>query len=490
MADNLTLSTNIGSGAVLATEDESSVHYQKIKLTASGTGTTADLSHAEDTVHTTGDHGIMSLGVRSDTAASLAGTDGDYTAPIFDSTGRQHVNVGNTVTVGSHAVTNAGTFAVQEDGGALTALQVLDNVVIVDDAAYTPGTTSVSMIGFTFDDSAPDSVDEGDAGAARMSANRNIYTTMRDAAGNERGANINASNQLEINIGAQAADVTIADGGNSITIDGTVTANLSATDNAVLDQIEVNTSYGDSVGAGTEAAALRVTLATDSTGLLSVDDNGGSLTVDNAGTFATQATLQAGAASIGTLGANSGVDIGDVDILSLPASTNTIEVVGDVPHDAAASGNPVLIGSRATADVEALTEVAEADASYIATDLQGVVITRPYIAAQEHVQYHVVNTAGTELAITGLDAGGTGVHNYVTSVIVHNAHASTNGFIQLLDGSGGTVMATFPAPATGGSVINFTQPIKQPTANTALYWDASAAITTLYVTIIGYQGQG
>jgi hypothetical protein len=33
-------------------------------------------------------------------------------------------------------------------------------------------------------------------------------------------------------------------------------------------------------GGGTEATALRVTVATDSTGVLSVDDNGGSLTVD------------------------------------------------------------------------------------------------------------------------------------------------------------------------------------------------------------------
>jgi hypothetical protein len=33
-------------------------------------------------------------------------------------------------------------------------------------------------------------------------------------------------------------------------------------------------------GGGVEAAALRVTIASDSTGLLSVDDNGGSLTVD------------------------------------------------------------------------------------------------------------------------------------------------------------------------------------------------------------------
>lgn len=41
-------------------------------------------------------------------------------------------------------------------------------------------------------------------------------------------------------------------------------------------------------GGGTEATALRVTVATDSTGVVSVDDNDASLTVDNAGTFATQ----------------------------------------------------------------------------------------------------------------------------------------------------------------------------------------------------------
>jgi hypothetical protein len=71
------------------------------------------------------------------------------------------------------------------------------------------------------------------------------------------------------------------------------------------------------IGGGTEAAALRVTIATNSTGVLSIDDNSGSLTVDNGGTFAVQSTLQAGSASIGTLGANSGTDIGDVDVTSV-----------------------------------------------------------------------------------------------------------------------------------------------------------------------------
>ena len=45
--------------------------------------------------------------------------------------------------------------------------------------------------------------------------------------------------------------------------------------------------------------------------------------VTNVGTFATQATLQTGSASIGKLGANSGVDIGDVDVTSFAIATPT-----------------------------------------------------------------------------------------------------------------------------------------------------------------------
>ena len=87
-------------------------------------------------------------------------------------------------------VLNSGEDALNVD------LTVGASAMLVDDAAFTPGTSSVQMIGAEFDDTGPDSVDEGDAGAVRMSANRNIYTTIRDAAGNERGANVNSSNQL------------------------------------------------------------------------------------------------------------------------------------------------------------------------------------------------------------------------------------------------------------------------------------------------------
>jgi hypothetical protein len=141
-----------------------------------------------------------------------------------------------------------------------------------------------------------------------------------------------------------------------VPVSGTVTANLSATDNGVLDTIELNTDSLAVVGGGTEATALRVTIANNSTGVLSVDDNGGSLTVDGTVTANLSATdnavldtidavldsidgkvtacntgavvLAAGTATVGKLGANSGVDIGDVDVASIAAGTNLIGDVG------------------------------------------------------------------------------------------------------------------------------------------------------------------
>jgi len=81
--------------------------------------------------------------------------------------------------VPSHAVTNAGVFAVQVDGNALTALQLIDDPVFADDAAFTPGTSKVMVAGFQADESSTDSVDEGDAGAARMTLDRKQIVTCQ-----------------------------------------------------------------------------------------------------------------------------------------------------------------------------------------------------------------------------------------------------------------------------------------------------------------------
>lgn len=134
MADNIAVTP--GTGATVASDEATysgdTAKVQVIRQVhvdgSEGSKTVKELVRLEDAAHTTGDPGIPALGVRQDTAASLAGTDGDYTMPIFDASGRQHVNVGNTVTVASHAVTNAGTFAVQATG--TVDLGATDNAVL------------------------------------------------------------------------------------------------------------------------------------------------------------------------------------------------------------------------------------------------------------------------------------------------------------------------------------------------------------------------
>jgi hypothetical protein len=155
-----------GTNAIGKLAANSGVDIGDVDVTSLVPGTAAtSLGKAEDAVHATGDTGVMALAVRKDTAAALAGTDGDYAPLEVDANGRLHV-------------------LDQNSAAALAALQLIDNPIVVDDAAFTPATTSVAMAGFVFDDVTPDTVNEGDAGAARMSANRNQYVNIRDNAGN------------------------------------------------------------------------------------------------------------------------------------------------------------------------------------------------------------------------------------------------------------------------------------------------------------------
>jgi len=74
-------------------------------------------------------------------------TDGDVGPFQVTANGYQIVSVNGTVTVGSHAVTNAGTFVVQVDGNALTALQLIDDTVaVLGTATYAETTTKGNIV--------------------------------------------------------------------------------------------------------------------------------------------------------------------------------------------------------------------------------------------------------------------------------------------------------------------------------------------------------
>ena len=150
-------------------------------------------------------------------------------------------NIGNvdivtmpTVTVNAHAVTNAGTFAVQVDGNALTALQLLDDTVFADDAAFTLGTSKGNVIegvAVNTDGTDPTAVSaEGDAAALRTDMNRILLvnqthprgtTVSADYASAQTNTSVIAAPGASLSIyitdimlsnGATAGNVTLLDG--------------------------------------------------------------------------------------------------------------------------------------------------------------------------------------------------------------------------------------------------------------------------------------
>lgn len=95
---------------------------KSIKSITPGTGST-DLGKAEDSSHTSGDTGVMALGVRRDTQSSMGGTDGDYVPLQFTTLGSARM-VATDVVPGTSA-TNLGK---------------------AEDAAHTTGDTGVMAL--------------------------------------------------------------------------------------------------------------------------------------------------------------------------------------------------------------------------------------------------------------------------------------------------------------------------------------------------------
>jgi hypothetical protein len=211
-------------------------------------------------------NGVSGTGVQRVTIAS-------------DSTGQIKLAAGANVV--GHVIADSGstTAVTQATAASLNATVVGTGTFATQVASATAPVSTMnsasanagvnSPMAACFDDVTPTSITENSFGFVRMSANRNQYTTIRDAGGNERGANVNSSNQL------------------SVSLDGSTASNISVN---VAEMNGVATTMGNGVsGTGVQ----RVTIASDSTG---------------------QVTLAAGTNAIGKLTTNSGVNIGTVSV--------------------------------------------------------------------------------------------------------------------------------------------------------------------------------
>jgi len=136
-----------------------------------GTGA-SNLGKSEDAAHSSGDVGVPAMTVRQNTAAALGGSDGDYQPLITDSSGRLHTTIGSLP-----ASTNT--------------IEIVGDVAENANAAGNPVLTGGRY------DATPRTLGNTDVGAFALDADGALH---------------------------------IADGGNTITVDGTVTASNTAGD--------------------------------------------------------------------------------------------------------------------------------------------------------------------------------------------------------------------------------------------------------------------
>lgn len=284
-------------------------------------------------------------------------------------------------------------------------------------------------------------------------------------------AGTNAIGKLAANSGVDIGDVDVAScalptgaatsakqlaDGHNVTCSGTVTANLSATDNAVLDAIAASVASATPAGTAiigkvgidqVTANANEVVVKTGSTTAVTSGTAANckveatiaaaqTVAVTNAGTFATQATLQTGSAAIGKLAANSGVDIGDVDVTSIAAGSNLIGNVDVAPR---ATGGWSVMNATSGDNHTALTGTAQVIKAS-AGKFGGYYIMNPNAAA---IYVHVYNVAAASVTVGTTEA----LLNFCIP-----AGAAAN--IEFLAGIAFSTAMSWAATTTGGGNTN------------------------------------
>lgn len=106
-----------------------------------GTGA-AHLGKAEDEAHTSGDVGVMSLVVRQDAAAQLAGADGDYSPLINDATGLLWTRIGAALPAGSASIGSIISITT-----SITPGTAAGNLGKAEDAVHASGDVGVMALG-------------------------------------------------------------------------------------------------------------------------------------------------------------------------------------------------------------------------------------------------------------------------------------------------------------------------------------------------------
>lgn len=455
MADGLTLNVGTG-GATLATDDAGvSGHVQMTKLAVSADGSATPITADADGL-------LVNLGTNNDVTVAGVATatkqsDGTQKSQIVDGSGNVIGATSNALDVNIKSGSSSGTQYTED--AAAAANPVGNALIVVREDARAGSLVSA----------------DGDNVALRGNNAGELYVKHTDA-------------------------IPVTDNAGSLTVDNAGTFAVQATTVGTITPGTAATSLGKAEDAGHssgDVGVMALAVRNDTRGTLAGTDldyappqlnAAGDLRVDIAAMNGVATTMGNGASGTGVQRVTIAND--STGVIATVSTVTTVAALtgGGVAHDGADSGNPLKIGAKAETSPKGITLVADGDRSDLYCDADGILMVKTGTAYGDLISERVTNTDGSSTAFSTFGAVAS-TRNFVTQITVHNAHATTNGYVDIRDGTAGSVLWTIPLPATGGATIHFNPPLRQPTANTALAFDVSAAITTIYISVNGFQSK-
>lgn len=447
----------------------------------------------------------VSGGIRDDTLGTLTAVEGDAVPLRVNSTGALHVTGGGGGTefiLGTDTyleATTAGSIAavVRKDaGGTLVNTDNEISALQVDSAGALRVTGGGGGTEYNEDDATPATI----VGTATLMERDDVLSALTPVAGDWVGLRSSAEGALwtqEFNSDAILADTASMDT-NLGTLAGAVTGSEMQVDLVSADVTNAGTfavqivdpsfatADGNALGEGvliqgddgTDRKNINVDATTgdiqvDITHTVTVqegaamDVSAATVTVDNGGTFATQidAPLPAGTNAIGKLSANTGVDIGDVDILSVIPGTGASNLGKAIDSVVGSTDTGIAMLGRQSSDTAHLA-TAEGDYDVVRLSGFGALHVEPE-------QHHVLDGMN---ATTGWAALGNDTLNLATTLIhVVGSNALT---FDKVDGAADTIFGGIEKTLTS---IDLGTPAPHDILQTVAFWSDVSAVSYVFL---------
>jgi hypothetical protein len=436
LSDDAANPTTTSVGSFLMGYDSSNTNWNRVEVDDDGNlqvdvvSTSADdsiVTLGDDTYTEASSKGTIIGGVRNDTLVSLADTDNEFAPLQFNSSGALYIDVANGGVLESAVDGLEGLLTtIDADTGSIkTAIEIVDDWDESDRAAVNIIPSQVGVA----------------AGAGGVNA-----LTQRVILANDDPAVVDLA-AMEVLLGTIDSDTNDIKTATELIDDAIYVDDANWTNDSSKHML-VGGLFGSNTI--TDGDVGPIALATD--GAVHIDDGGNVISVDDGGSTI---SIDDGGSTISIDDGSGSITVdGSVSVTGLPASTNTIEVVGDVAENENAAGNPVLVGGRYDSSVRTLGDT---DIGALALDPTGALYVREYLGQAGSILVtgttNAVTTsvAGTKfIAIQFLedstfDAGAEGLVASTTGLWPDDNDASTT-----IDADGGAVTGseTFPQGMT------------------------------------------